>query len=295
MSNIIRDVFLGLIGLTMGCGGTKEVKQDAAPPKKEEPKCDDFEKDKAHVMVDQDSYDTMHILWGDAVAKAQAPNWHRHTRVYFDATSRLYGVSCTDPSTLDEATKEFQDGIKIFFQNHYAERAKDSEDGILVLIGGIAPETVSEKSFDAAIKTAVAADETQKDFGQVVSACYHFNKATEKAKDRFTDKVSGARLSASDKASAREEIEKAEKLIAPYLALIEADDYEMLNQKLDDHQQEILFKLIDAIAAYKRTLGRGGGRVHVVPTSTKTATPPPPTATATATATSTGKTVPNPF
>jgi hypothetical protein len=299
MSIEIRDVVQGILGLMMGCSSPKEVKQDATPPKEEGPKCDEFAKDKPHSMVDQDSFDTMHILWSGDVAKAHAGNWHREARIFFGATTRIFGTACVDPSTVDGKTKEYQDGIKIFFEKHYAERAKASEDGILVLIGGIAPESVLEDSFTAAVKAAVGADSSQKDFAEVLAGCYHFNKATEQAMNRFTDKASGVRLSAADKAVARAELTKAEELIAPYIKLIDEGRLDELNQKLDDRQQEILLRLRDAIDGYKRTLGNGG-RLPPVATGTKpppvsTGTVPPP-GTATATATSTGgKTVPNPF
>jgi len=247
-------LLLPLAFLPAGCGSSEPIgaEPDAEP---EPPECDGFARGQDESYIDQGSYDAMNYVWGDKLGQMKPENWNRHTRIYFGAATPLYRTVCEEPSLREGDVGQYMDDVAGFFDDYYATKANSQDDGILVLIGGLAPADVSGfddasgAMIEGALGTMAGADATQKDFSILLQACYWYNMATAKAADRFF-KPSGRKLSASDKGLAKAYLSNMDNYLNHFADM----DDEKLNQVLDDRQQELLFRLMDAAIDYRKTL-----------------------------------------
>lgn len=247
-------LILGVVALTAliaaGCSGSKEEDdvKDAAPPPKP---CDAFDKGSGETHIDQQSFDAMKNVWDEDFAKASTENWHRHTRIYFGAATPLYKTTCENPTLLDGDAGKLMDGTKSFFEDYYATKANSADDGILVLIGGLAPAEVADTIVASGLEAMSAADVTQADFSELLTACFYYNKAIEfeGVKDRYSN-PSGRKLSKAQKEAAGKWLELAQPILDRFMGMEKAT----LNESLTDRQQEILFVLGSAVDSYRKTI-----------------------------------------
>lgn len=241
----------GVALLAAGCSGGKddEVEDASTPPP--EPKCDAFDRGSGETHIDQRSFDAMKNIWGEDFAKASVDNWHRHTRIYFGATSSLYKTTCENPSLLDGEAGIYMGGVKSFFEDYYATKANSADDGIMVLIGGVAPADVTDTVVASGLEAMSAADVTQKDFAELLQACFYYNKAIEfeNVQDKYSN-PSGRKLSKGEKEAAGKWLELAQPIIDRFMQMDEV----ALNEALTDRQQEILFALGRATDSYGDTI-----------------------------------------
>ncbi len=247
-------LLLPLALLPAGCGSSEPIgaELDAEP---EPPKCDDFVRGKSESYIDQRSYDAMNYVWGDKLEQLKPENWHRHTRIYFGAATPLFRTVCENPSLRKDDVEQYMDDVQGFFNDYYETKANSQDDGILVLIGGLAPADVagfddaSGAMIEGALNSMAGADVTQKDFAILLQACYWYNMATVKATDRFFD-PSGRKLSASEKGLAKAYMSNMDNYLNHFADMDDAK----LNEVLDDRQQELLFRLMNAAIDYRKTL-----------------------------------------
>lgn len=249
---------LGVVALTAlvaaGCSGSKEEDdvKDASPPPK--PKCDAFDRGSGQTHIDQQSFDAMKNVWNEDFAKASTENWHRHTRIYFGATASLYETTCENPTLLDGDAGKLIGGTKLFFEDYYATKANSADDGILVLIGGLAPADVADTVIASGLEAMSTADVTQADFAELLQACFYYNKAIEfeGVMDRYAN-PSGRKLSKDEKTAAGTWLDLAKPIVDRFMQMDEA----ALNEALTDRQQEILFVLGQAVESYGDTIKIG--------------------------------------
>lgn len=269
----IAPVVWGIAALAVfliGCGTSKKEDDasppDAAPPpptspitppEPEKQKCDNFPKEESKYMVDQQSYDTAHIIWKGEMSKTHMPNWHRNARIFFGADYHLFKTTCEDESIASGKVIELENAVTSCFGGHYEASADPEENGMLVLIHCIGAGKMDSNDFMISHRAMSAFNQTQADWIEVKQACHHFDKATENAANRFS-KPSGKKLAKVGKVAAHEELAKAQSIIAPYIKMIDEGMWDELNSALTDRQQEILFTLIGAMNAYGPTLGKAG-------------------------------------
>ncbi len=264
-------LFIGAAALALlvsgcsGCEDTKEEVKDAAPPPPPPPP-DPFAKEEGYPNVEPDSFEAVETLWSkEEIKKANLENWHRKTRMFIGTADQLYRSTVVGDKAPEiyKETKDYREAVTDFFEDHYKEAADKTEDGMLVLMAGLAPEKMDEKSIYGAFKAMGVKIEylgeggpnQETEYIELLKAVYHFNKAVEKADKRFS-KPNGLRLKKDDKDDAKEEIKKAEKILEKFADMKPSD----LNEALTDDQQELLEFLIGALADYKKTLGGGGYR-----------------------------------
>jgi hypothetical protein len=253
----IVPLVVGAVALTAliiaGCSGSKEEEdvKDAAPLPKP---CDAFDKGSGETHIDQQSFDAMKNVWDEDFAKANTENWHRHTRIYFGAAAPLYKTTCENPTLLDGDAGELIDGTKLFFEDYYATKANSADDGVLVLIGGLAPADVANTVVAGGLEAMSAADVTQADFAELLTACHFYNKAIAfgGVKDRYSN-PSGRKLSKGQKEAAETWLELAQPILDRFMGMDEV----ALNEALTDRQQEILFILGQAVESYGNTIKIG--------------------------------------
>jgi len=251
----IVPLVVGAVALTAlliaGCSGSKDDEEDAGQPAPPKPKCDAFDKGSGDTHIDQQSFDAMNNVWGEEFAKASTDNWHRHTRIYFGATAPLYGTTCENPTLLDGDAGVYMGGVKSFFEDYYATKANSEDNGILVLIGGVGPADVADTAVASGLEAMSAADVTQKDFAELLQACYYYNKAIEfeGVQDKYLN-PSGRKLSNAEKEMAGTWLGLAKPIIDRFMTMDEV----ALNEALTDRQQEILFVLGRAVDAYENTI-----------------------------------------
>ena len=247
---VVAAVVIGAGLIASACSGSKgeDDVEDAAPPRKP---CDAFDKGSGETHIDQQSFDTMKNVWGEDFAKGNTENWHRHTRVYFGAAAPLYKTTCENPTLLDGDAGEYMVGVKSFFEDYYATKANSADDGILVLIGGLGPSDVSDTIMASGLEAMSAADVTQADFAELLTACFYYNKAIEfdGVGDKYSN-PSGRKLPKAEKEAAGKWLELAQPIIGRFMQMDEV----ALNEALTDRQQEILLVLGNAVESYGKTI-----------------------------------------
>ncbi len=241
-----------VIGLVVsGCSGSEdEVKKpDAAPP---EPSQDPFAKNPQFPQVEPDSYVAYTYLWRDDIKKAQIDNWHRKASIYFGTTDQLYKAIDEDDKVKEKAG-EYTNAVKGFFENHYSAPADKSQQGLLVLLAGIAPISVDESIVFGALDAMAATSTEEKFFADLMKAFYHFNKAVEHADKRYIE-PNGFKMSPEQKEDARKHLKK----MAEILKKFEDMDGPALNKALTHQQQELLDFLRGSAEKYEKTLVKSG-------------------------------------
>ncbi|MFH1829531.1 MAG: hypothetical protein ABH871_01975 [Pseudomonadota bacterium] len=254
---------IALVTLVAGCDDSEPPapKQTEEPPAPPPP--DPFAKDETHPNVEPDSLAAYKYLWGKDPNKANLDKWHRDARIYFGAADRLYKIA-SDDEDVKKVSGAYTDAVKSFFEKHYEGAANQSEEGLLVLIAGLAPTSIEESVVFGAIQAMGAKVSEELAFVDLIKAFFYFNKAVEKADNRYA-KPDGHTLKLEEKKEAMVQLEKLDKILKKFDEMDKAD----LNKALTDEQQVLLETLKQAAADYGKTLIARGGRGKPPP-------PPPP-------------------
>ena len=259
------------VALLLSSCSSEEDEEKARPSDK--PKCDSFEKfNPKHRMIDQSSYDAMNQIWKADVNQANAGNWHREARVFIGAAADLFKTSCTDPTVNKSSVQSYFSAVRSFFQDHYNKKASQSEDGMLVLIGGLAPAELAPDVIQDALNTMAKADESQMLFSQLLLACHRFNVEMDGLKGRFSRLDAG--FPRFDKDSSKSDMWQVGSILETFdncenievgrlttnsstiaTCRTECPDRADIDQKLSDRQQTILNSLRQAY--YYFTTGQG--------------------------------------
>lgn len=254
----ILAVCLTVGAIVAACGSNKVDQEEDVASQPPEPECDEHARAEDESNIDQQSFDAMKNLWGEKFDEANAESWHRHTRIYFGATAPLFKTTCEDEALKAGPAGEYMGEVSGFFEDYYSTKANSLDDGVLVLIGGLAPADVEDFGeadatvdpiLEKGIDAMAAADVTQGEFANLLKACYWYNLAAVKANDKYSD-PSGKTFSKKDKALAMAYLSNAENILNRFNEMDEAD----LNEALDDRQQELLFALGEAVKGYAKTL-----------------------------------------
>ncbi len=182
---MISLIIAGVVSIALLISCSSEEDNEEARPSGE-PKCDSFEKPNSkYQMIDQASFDAMKYIWGKDIDSANAGNWHREARVFIGAAADLFKTSCANPAVDKWSVRNYFGGVRHIFEEHYEKKASQAEDGMLVLIAGLAPSKLDPTIMQDALSTMVQADESQRPFSQVLLACQRFNMAMDDYKERF--------------------------------------------------------------------------------------------------------------
>ncbi|MFA4974010.1 MAG: hypothetical protein WC683_15475 [bacterium] len=183
---MIPLIIAGAVGIALLISGCSSEEDKEEARSSEGRKCDSFEKPNSkYQMIDQASFDTMKYIWGKDIDSANAGNWHKEARVFIGAAADLFKTSCTNPAVDKWSVRNYLGSIRHFLEEHYEKKASQAEDGMLVLIAGLAPSKLDSTIMQDALSTMVQADESQRPFSQVLLACQRFNMVMDDYKERF--------------------------------------------------------------------------------------------------------------
>jgi hypothetical protein len=194
----------GAPAVLLAACGSPEPKQNA---------CDAPVRPPEDLIIGEASYSALNWLWQGNPSAAKFENWSLGAKLKLGAAKELYRPACDGGEKVVRGdVRDYLGASRSFFETHYQKKADDSENGILVLIAGLAPQSHSESTvfggLDAlgAISSAEPKTVTEtKNFISVLRAGYWFNKAAEVAlpETRFTAPVAAKELTAHEKSAER--------------------------------------------------------------------------------------------
>jgi hypothetical protein len=216
-----------LAGLALGAVFLAGCATKADASKREPPKnpCDTFARRDEYHMVDKESFRAMNFLWGKKLSEAQLTKWHPSARLHAGAATKLFEPLCEKGQKVgaNADVKKYVQGMQDFFEGYYGakqedtpkpidvtirellegtpgskrretqkdtakSRRRDADNGLLVLIGGLAPAKLEQGTLVGALEALSGEQPKQREFAKLLRAAYHFNKAADAsdAHRRFT-------------------------------------------------------------------------------------------------------------
>ena len=253
---VIGGIVVGSM-LIAGCDSEEDDNPAGVPEDSDAPfkgpvaSRDAFAKPEALHQFDDISYTTMKYSLPESLIMGSTPAWQPRARLYFGATEEIFRPihEGRESGNLAPELECYVGAMNDFFEGHYdvadARHALAHEDGVLVLVGGLAPlQPCTVGALDLLGSKAVG----QGEFVRVLKAGYYYNRAAEvaQATDRFTSSPEVAKgISAAERDEALGYLETAQGLLSGI------DPQEPA--ELDDRQIEFLI-LKDAARGLRESL-----------------------------------------
>ncbi|MFA4875367.1 MAG: hypothetical protein WC956_07255 [bacterium] len=233
---IIIGVGMGISALAAvfalpGCSKAQDIKEKVLPPS-----CDNVPKLDSYKDVDDASYRTFHALWLKEMGSRNPEPWLAgwlsskdegavRARFYLGAADYEFRPICEENAIYandKEHVAKWRAASAAFFKSYFSKGPNPADEGILVLLAGLAPVDAGSINVYGAMNAVNFPTEppgrlrSQKtSFTQLIKAAYHFNFAADLADpaSRFSIKRKPHGMKPKDAVTARQNLDEMKKIM----------------------------------------------------------------------------------